>query len=99
MNRKGSSPANVPAVLPKASEEWCVQKCGVVKWKMSLGILTGVMSLFWYEFPFQAQGKEAKGVCVWRWDRMGFLYTCFPICIWMCLLLTFFSSSVLFEEL
>lgn len=30
---------------------------------------------------------------------MRFLYICFPIYIWVCLLLTSFSGSVLFEEL
>ena len=46
---------------------------------------------------FQPQGKEAKGVYIWRWDRMRFLYICSPRYIWMCLLPTSFSGSVLVD--
>lgn len=48
---------------PSSQKEWHVQKCGVVKCKMSLRNTDGCDVTVWYKFPFQVQGEEVR-VCV-----------------------------------
>lgn len=82
---------------PPKQRGWHVQKYGVMKRKLRLRNTDHCDVCALVRFSFQPEGKEAKDVYIWRWDRVRFLYICSPLYIWMCLLLT--SVTVLFEEL